>query len=98
MTGLENAAEPHRHFQGDKPSTTILLDELTPRTLGMVMAMYEQKIYVQGIIWDINSFDQFGVELGKTAAKAIEAEFQRQETGLHDASTMGLMKYILSHQ
>jgi glucose-6-phosphate isomerase len=67
--GEENKEEPHRNFPGNKPSTTILFDKLTPYTLGQLVAMYEHKVFAQGIIWNINSFDQFGVELGKKLAK-----------------------------
>ena len=93
MTGQENKTEIHRHFEGNKPSITILLDELSPYTLGMLMAAYEHKIYVQGIIWDINSFDQFGVELGKTVAKKIEEDLL-SDSSAYDISTNSLMKHI----
>lgn len=94
MTGRENAAEPHRNFTGNRPSTTILLDELSPRTLGMLLALYEHKVFVQGSIWGINSFDQWGVELGKVMAKALEAEIRSGNAGIHDGSTLGLLEYI----
>jgi glucose-6-phosphate isomerase len=94
MKGQENAAEPHRHFPGNRPSTTILLDELTPHALGMLIALYEHKVFVQGAIWGINSFDQWGVELGKILAKAIEAEMKSGKPGAHDGSTVGLMEYV----
>lgn len=63
--------DPHKVFDGNRPSTTIVLDELTPRILGMLLAFYEHKIFVEGVIWNINSFDQWGVELGKSLAKDI---------------------------
>ena len=94
MTGKENTAEPHRNFTGSRPSTTILLDELNPRTLGMLLAMYEHKVFVQGIIWGINSFDQWGVELGKVLAKTLESEIKAGKPGAHDGSTLGLLEYI----
>jgi glucose-6-phosphate isomerase len=84
----------HRNFPGGRPSTTILLDELTPRTLGMLMALYEHKVFVQGALWGLNSFDQFGVELGKVLARTIEKELNEKTDGAHDGSTAGLMKYI----
>lgn len=94
MTGRPNASEPHRHFAGNRPSTMLLFDALTPYNLGMLMALYEHKVFVQGVIWGINSFDQWGVELGKVMAKTIEGELAAQSTGHHDASTTALMQYI----
>lgn len=96
MKGQAPAGEPHRFFPGNRPSTTILLDELTPATLGMLLALYEHKVFVQGVLWGINSFDQFGVELGKTLAKTIEAELTARTPAAHDASTTGLMRHVLS--
>ncbi|MFN2309441.1 MAG: glucose-6-phosphate isomerase [Gammaproteobacteria bacterium] len=83
---------PHKVFPGNRPSNAILYRKLTPRTLGSLIALYEHKIFVQGIIWDINSFDQWGVELGKQLAQAILPELERpgRVTG-HDASTNGLI-------
>lgn len=95
MTGHTNTAEPHRNFSGNRPTTTLLLDKLTPRTLGTLLALYEHKIFVQGVIWGINSFDQWGVELGKALAKTIENEMISGGTGAHDASTAGLMHHII---
>lgn len=95
MTGHSNLTEPHRNFSGNRPTTTILLDELNPRTLGMLLALYEHKVFVQGALWGINSFDQWGVELGKALAKAIESEIASGIPSPHDASTTGLMAYIL---
>ena len=63
---------PHRTFRGNRPTTTILADRLTPSVLGQLIALYEHKVFVQGAIWDIDSFDQWGVELGKVLAKRIE--------------------------
>jgi len=95
MTGRDNPAEPHRHFPGNRPSTTLLLDALTPHTLGMLLALYEHKVFVQGVLWQINSFDQWGVELGKVLAKNLEPEIAgTQEAGTHDASTLGLIQHI----
>ncbi|HLN24894.1 MAG TPA: glucose-6-phosphate isomerase, partial [Patescibacteria group bacterium] len=88
------AAIPHRVFSGNRPTNSILYPELTPRTLGRLIALYEHKIFVQGVIWQVNSFDQWGVELGKQLAKAILSELPGTEavTG-HDASTNGLINY-----
>ncbi len=86
---------PHKVFPGNRPTTSILFPQLTPRTLGSLLALYEQKIFVQGIIWRINSFDQWGVELGKQLAKTILSELTSRDpvTG-HDASTTGLITEI----
>jgi glucose-6-phosphate isomerase len=85
----------HRCFAGNRPSTTIVFDRLTPRTLGRLIAFYEHKIFVQGILWDINSFDQWGVELGKALAAKIVPELAgEREAGPHDASTSGLIRYV----
>ncbi len=94
--GSENAEEPHRHFDGNRPSSMFLLDQLDAYHLGMVMALYEHKIFVQGIIWNINSFDQWGVELGKKMAKPIMAALETKEVpeGL-DSSTSALTHIIL---
>lgn len=94
MTGRLNKQEPHRNFPGGRPSTVFLLDELTPRTLGMLMAAYEHKVFTQGVIWGINSFDQWGVELGKVMAKTIEAELSGGAPQPHDSSTAALIEYI----
>jgi glucose-6-phosphate isomerase len=83
---------PHKEFTGNRPSTSILFKKLTPRTLGSLIAMYEHKIFVQGAIWGINSFDQWGVELGKQLASAILPELEGDESvSSHDASTNGLI-------
>jgi glucose-6-phosphate isomerase len=83
---------PHKVFTGNRPTNSILFPKLTPRTLGMLIAMYEHKIFTQGIIWDINSFDQWGVELGKQLAKAILPELEKPGTvTTHDSSTNGLI-------
>lgn len=98
MTGIENVAEPHRNFTGNRPSTTIMLDALTPHTLGMLFALYEHRVFVQGIIWKINSFDQFGVELGKVMAKSIETALNSGAASQQDASTSGLISHILKRK
>ena len=82
----------HRSFKGNRPSNTILLDELNPTALGALIALYEHKVAVQGFCWGINSFDQWGVELGKVLAKAIEADLLSEHTGTNqDSSTAGLV-------
>jgi glucose-6-phosphate isomerase len=83
---------PHRVFPGNHPSNTILLEQLTPASLGALIALYEHKVFVQGALWNINSFDQWGVELGKVLAGRILAELNgSQASNLHDSSTQGLM-------
>ena len=84
----------HRAFPGNKPTNSILVPQITPRVLGQLVALYEHKIFTQGIIWNINSFDQWGVELGKQLASAIlpELETPAEVTG-HDSSTNGLINY-----
>jgi len=76
MEGKQSEAEPHRHFDGNRPSSTLLLDRLDPYHLGMLMALYEHKVFVQGALWGINSFDQWGVELGKVLAGPITDALQ----------------------
>ncbi len=85
----------HKVFAGNKPSTSIVLRKLTPRSLGSMIALYEHKIFVQGIVWNINAFDQWGVELGKQLAKKILPELKSGGVvRSHDASTNGLLNYI----
>jgi glucose-6-phosphate isomerase len=86
---------PFRVFEGNRPSNTILFKKLTPRTLGSLIAMYEHKIFAQGVIWNIFSFDQWGVELGKVLAKKILPELSTsEEIKSHDGSTNGLINYF----
>jgi len=86
---------PFRVFDGNRPTNSILFKKLTPRTLGSLIAMYEHKIFVQGIIWNVFSFDQWGVELGKVLAKKILPELTSAgEITLHDSSTNGLINYF----
>lgn len=93
------ALVPHRTFPGNRPSTTILLPRLTPRALGQLIALYEHKIFVQGVVWDINSFDQWGVELGKQLAKRIEPELASPgDVTSHDASTNALINRTKRHR
>jgi glucose-6-phosphate isomerase len=89
-----NKLVPQKCFAGNKPSNSILFKKLTPRTLGSLIALYEHKIFTQGVIWNINSFDQWGVELGKQLAKAILPELKGAgKVTSHDASTNGLINY-----
>ncbi len=85
---------PHKVFGGNRPTNSILFRKLTPRILGSLIALYEHKIFVQGIIWNINSFDQWGVELGKQLAQKIQAELADDAAvTAHDASTNGLINF-----
>jgi glucose-6-phosphate isomerase len=90
---------PHKCFPGNRPSTSILFQKLTPRTLGKLVAMYEHKIFTQGIIWNIYSFDQWGVELGKQLAKKIEPELAAEGSiKSHDSSTNSLINHYKTHR
>ena len=93
-----SALAPHKVFPGNRPSNSLVYDRLAPRVLGSLIALYEHKIFVQGIVWDINSFDQMGVELGKQLANAILPELLEGATGRHDSSTAGLIRYCLSRR
>lgn len=82
----------HKYFPGNRPSNTLLLEKLTPTSLGALIALYEHKVFVQGVLWNINSFDQWGVELGKILANRILSELESQaQIGKHDSSTSGLI-------
>ncbi len=86
--GRSNTTEPFRHFPGDRPSTLILADRLTPSVLGQLIALYEHIVFVQGALWGINSFDQWGVELGKELANRITPELTgTPDPSIHDSST-----------
>jgi len=84
---------PFKVFEGNKPTNTILINKLTPKSLGSLIALYEHKIFVQGIIWNIFSYDQWGVELGKQLASATLQDIEGSEIGKHDGSTMQLLQY-----
>ena len=90
----KHALAPHRAVAGDRSTTTILLDELDARSIGCLIALYEHKVSCLGAIWDINSFDQFGVELGKELAEQIFDDLGSNEIDHHDASTQGLINTI----
>ena len=84
--------QPFKTFDGNRPTNSILIKKITPNTLGSLIAMYEHKIFVQGIIWNINSFDQWGVELGKQLANQILPELlDDKPISDHDSSTNGLI-------
>ena len=90
---------PYKVMEGNRPSTSILFRTLDPRTLGSLVALYEHKIFTMGAIWNINSFDQWGVELGKVLARAILPELEGDQTiASHDSSTNGLINYYKTNQ
>jgi glucose-6-phosphate isomerase len=96
--GARAALAPHKAFPGNRPSNSLLYERLTPRAIGSLIAMYEHKIFVQGVIWGINSFDQMGVELGKQLAGVILPELRGGAAAAHDASTLGLIRLCLDRR
>ncbi len=94
--GMDQAAlerlVPFKVFEGNKPTNTLLIDRLTPESLGALVALYEHKIFVQGVIWNIFSYDQWGVELGKQLANTILGELESSQVGNHDGSTLQLLQ------
>lgn len=95
--GVEKDLIPFKTFTGNRPSNTILFEKMTPKALGRLIALYEHKVFVQGVIWNINSFDQFGVELGKQLAKAVLPELLNKKQKLnHDSSTNALIEKVRS--
>jgi glucose-6-phosphate isomerase len=92
--GTPDSLVPHRVFQGNRPSNTILADRLTPETLGKLVALYEHSVFTQGVIWDVDSFDQWGVELGKVLAQRIvpELESENEPALAHDSSTNNMIR------
>jgi glucose-6-phosphate isomerase len=93
--GTPEALVPHRVFEGNRPSTTLLADELTPKTLGALVALYEHSVFTQGVLWGIDSFDQWGVELGKVLAGRIIDELESPTAPQlgHDSSTNALIEH-----
>lgn len=90
---------PYKVFPGNRPSNTLLFDQLDPYTMGMLVALYEHKVFVQSVIWDINPFDQWGVEFGKQLAGKLLPELQMKErVFVHDSSTNGLINYFLARR
>ena len=90
--------KPFKVFEGNKPTNTILIDSLTPETLGSLVAMYEHKIFVQGIVWNIFSYDQWGVELGKQLANSILTDIESKQPSNHDSSTTFLLTHFLQNK
>lgn len=92
-SGIDSTLVPHKVFEGNRPSSTFLFDRLTPHTLGKLVAMYEHSVFTQGVIWEINPFDQMGVELGKVLAERIISELKDEQNGMgHDSSTNELIR------
>ena len=89
---------PFKRYRGNQPSSTLLLDELTPYSLGQLIALYEHKVFTQAVVWNINPFDQWGVELGKQMATALLGPLGSSGDGVFDPSTGGLLKTILEKQ
>lgn len=105
QTQMKNASElekikliPHMIFAGNKPSTSILYEKLTPQILGALISFYEHKTFIQSVIWDINAFDQFGVELGKQLSVKINNELKENTFSEHDQSTKGLLSFFKKNQ
>ncbi|MFM2182745.1 MAG: hypothetical protein RJB61_1039 [Actinomycetota bacterium] len=96
--GVPEHQRPHRVFAGNRPSTTILAPQLTPSVLGQLIALYEHIVFVQGVVWGLNSFDQWGVELGKALATRIVPELTGGSVGSHDASTASLIDWYRSQR
>ncbi len=98
--GTAEALVPHRTFEGDRPSNTVLAERLTPAVLGQLVALYEHAVFTQGVIWDIGSFDQWGVELGKVLAKQVATELMAEEAPAlgHDSSTNALIRRYRSQR
>jgi glucose-6-phosphate isomerase len=93
MVGKEDAGG-HRNFPGNRPSTFLLLEDLTPASFGALIALQEHRVFVSGALWGINSFDQWGVELGKVLAKDIEPRLQSGDVAGLDSSTAGLLNRL----
>lgn len=87
-------ADKYKYYRGNQPSTTLLIDELTPHSLGELIALYEHKVYVMASIWDINPFDQWGVEMGKKMAESVHTAMQQGGDAQFDTSTNQLLQHI----
>ena len=94
--GKDDPAVPHRHHPGNQPSTTIVLPRLEPHSLGALLALYEHKVFVQGVVWGVNSFDQWGVELGKAMAQGIAPALASGVGSTVDSSTRELIARVRS--
>jgi glucose-6-phosphate isomerase len=88
----------HKVFTGNRPTNMLILPEISPYYLGQLIALYEHKTFVQGVLWDVNSFDQMGVELGKQLAKTVLSDIQAGQSSQHDGSTQQLIEYYLQQR
>ena len=91
---IDSDADKYKYYRGNQPSTTLLIDELTPHSLGALVALYEHKVYVMASIWDINPFDQWGVEMGKQMAESVHHAMEQEGESQFDTSTNQLLKHI----
>jgi glucose-6-phosphate isomerase len=97
--GVPEWLVPHKVFEGNRPTNTLLADKLSPRRLGSLVSLYEHKVFVQGVIWNVNPFDQWGVELGKVLAKRIVGELGAKTPELaHDSSTNALLRRYIAQR
>lgn len=97
--GRVNDAEPHRNFEGNRPNTVILAEQLTPSVLGQLIALYEHIVHVQGTVFGVNSYDQWGVELGKELANQITPELTGSpRPNDHDSATNALIAWYRAHR
>ncbi len=94
MMGRPHEQDGHRRFAGNRPSTFLLLERLDPASLGALIALYEHRVFASGALWGINSFDQWGVELGKTIARDLEPRLATGDIQGLDASTAGLLRRL----
>ena len=94
MAQGQHADDPHKSIAGNHATNTFVLDRLDAKTLGALLAFYEHKVFCQGLIWDINSFDQWGVELGKRLANVIYEQLGGRSAVLQDASTRALIQHV----
>jgi glucose-6-phosphate isomerase len=88
---------PHRAFPGNRPSSTIMMQQLTPESLGALIAAYEHKVFTQGVIWNINSYDQWGVELGKAQCNALRPSFISGDATAFSSSTREILRWLLKN-
>ena len=95
---MAEALVPHKVFEGNRPSNVLLAEVLTPRLLGTLVALYEHSVFVQGAVWGIDSFDQWGVELGKVLATRILGELEGSGELSHDSSTNALIEMYRKHK
>ena len=96
--GVPPHQQAHRVFPGNRPSTTILAPQLTPSVVGQLIALYEHVVFVQGVVWGLNSFDQWGVELGKALSNRITPELTGTAEPIHDSSTSSMIRWYRANR